>query len=95
MCLLIQNVIRKPLTKVCFRVVGGHGKSFVRVGVIFLLVKILQIGVVLVEKRIRRTSVGDFHMHVTSRTGAEAWSERSTATRKLKWSVVMVTVIVL
>ena len=95
-CLLVQNMIGKSLTKVCFLIVGRHRKSIIWIGVIFLLVKILQVRVVLVEKRVWWTSVWVFHMYVASGTrSAEAWTERSAAW-KLKWSVIgVVTIIVL
>jgi len=70
-------VLGKYLTKVGLRVVFWHSKGIVRVGVIFVLFEILQVGVVLIKKSIWRADVRAFHIHVIFRAATVAWSHRT------------------
>ena len=54
----------KSLTKVGLFVVFRHCVSIVGVGVVFLLVKFLQVCVVLVQKCVRRAYVRALHIHI-------------------------------
>ena len=54
----------ESLTKVGLFVVFRHCVSIVGVGVVFLLVKFLQVCVVLVQECVRRAYVRALHMHI-------------------------------
>lgn len=62
--LVVHHMFGESLTKVGLFVVFRHRVSIVGVGVVFLLVKTLQVWVVLVQECVRRAYVRAKHIHI-------------------------------
>ena len=77
--LVVHHMFGESLTKVGLFVVFRHRVSIVGVGVVFLLVKFLQICVVLVQECVRRAYVRALHIHIAFWASTIALSERSYA----------------
>ena len=62
--LVVHHMFWESLTKVWLFMVFRHRVSIVGVGVVFLLVKFLQVCVVLVQECVRRAYVRALHIHI-------------------------------
>ena len=77
--LVVHHMFGESLTKVGLFMGFRHRVSIVGVGVVFLLVKFLQVCVVLVQECVRRAYVRALHIHIAFWASTVTLSERSHA----------------